>query len=254
MGPSFINTMTNNEIKRIQSLERGKSRREYSQFLIEGKRLVQAALEWRAGLDVIYFTDPFRRENTEWLQSIESSGVSYENIPTKQLEKISFTKSPSGIVAVCNLPEQQKPDLNQNRWLYLDRIADPGNMGTILRSAAWFGLNHVALSVDCVDPFNPKVVRAGMGAHFGLSIHSNLDLGRFSKTHTLIGGDHRGADAASVEIPECCVLVLGSEAHGLSSDSLEMINQKVAIEKLGFGESLNVGSAAAILMYLFTNK
>ena len=93
-----------------------------------------------------------------------------------------------------------------------------------------------------------------MGAHFGLSIHSNLDLGRFSKTHTLIGGDHRGADAASVEIPECCVLVLGSEAHGLSSDSLEMINQKVAIEKLGFGESLNVGSAAAILMYLFTNK
>jgi len=254
MGPSFINTMTNNEIKRIQSLERGKSRREYGQFLIEGKRLVQAALEWRAGLDVIYFTDPFRRENTEWLQSIESSGVSYENIPTKQLEKISFTKSPSGIVAVCNLPEQQKPDLNQNRWLYLDRIADPGNMGTILRSAAWFDLNHVALSVDCVDPFNPKVVRAGMGAHFGLSIHSNLDLGRFSKTHTLIGGDHRGADAASVEIPECCVLVLGSEAHGLSSDSLEMINQKVAIEKMGFGESLNVGSAAAILMYLFTNK
>ena len=93
-----------------------------------------------------------------------------------------------------------------------------------------------------------------MGAHFGLSIHSNLDLGRFSKTHPLIGGDHRGADAESVEIPERCVLVLGSEAHGLSSDSLEMINQKVAIEKLGFGESLNVGSAAAILMYLFTNK
>ena len=85
--------MTNNEIKRIQSLERGKSRREYGQFLIEGKRLVQAALEWGAGLDLIYFTDPFRRENTEWLQSIESSGVSYENIPTKQLEKISFTLS-----------------------------------------------------------------------------------------------------------------------------------------------------------------
>ena len=254
MGPLFINTMTNNEIKRIQSLERGKSRREYGQFLIEGKRLVQAALEWGEEPDVIYFTDPFRRENTEWLQSIESSGILYENIPTKQLEKISFTKSPSGIVAVCNLPEQQQPDLNQNRWLYLDRIADPGNMGTILRSAAWFDLNHVALSVDCVDPFNPKVVRAGMGAHFGLSIHRNLALGRFSKTHTLIGGDHRGSDPTTVKFPEHCVLVLGSEAHGLSSDSLEMIKQKIAVKKFGFGESLNVGSAAAILMYLFTNK
>ena len=127
-------------------------------------------------------------------------------------------------------------------------------MGTILRSAAWFGLNHIALSEDCVDPFNPKVVRAGMGAHFGISIHRNVDLGRFSKTHTLIGGDHRGADPASVKFSQYCVLVLGSEAHGLLSDNLEIINQKVAIEKLGFGESLNVGSAAAILMYLFTNK
>ena len=246
--------MTNNEIKRIQSLEQGKFRRKYGQFLIEGKRLVQSSLKRNAGLDLIYFTEPFQRDNTKWIQSIESSDVSYENISTKQLEKISFTKSPSGILAVCKFPKQHLLDLNQNRWVYLDRISDPGNMGTILRSAAWFGLNHVALSADCVDPFNPKVVRAGMGAHFGIIIHSNVDLGRFSKTHTLIGGNHRGDDPASVKFPEHCVLVLGSEAHGLSSDSLEMIKQKVAIEKMGFGESLNVGSAAAILMYLFTNK
>ena len=180
--------------------------------------------------------------------------MSCEHISIKQLRKISFTKSPSGIVAICSLPKQRPPDLNQDRWVYIDRIADPGNMGTILRSAAWFGLKHVALSVDCVDPFNPKVVRAGMGAHFGISIYRNVDLDWFSKTHTLIGGDHRGADPASVKFPEHCVLVLGSEAHGLSSDSLKMIKQKVAIKKMGFGESLNVGSAAAILMYLLMNK
>ena len=246
--------MTNKEIKRIQSLKRGKCRREHGQFLIEGKRLVQSAFERKIKPDLIYFTEPFQRENTEWIQSIESSDVSYENISAKQLEKISFTKSPSGILAICKFPEKHLPDLNQNRWVYLDRISDPGNMGTILRSAAWFGLNHVALSADCVDPFNPKAVRAGMGAHFEIIIHSNVDLGRFSKTHTLIGGNHRGDDPASVKFPEHCVLVLGSEAHGLSSDSLEMIKQKIAIKKLGFGESLNVGSAAAILMYLFTNK
>ena len=246
--------MTNKEIKRFQSLKQGRYRREQGQFLIEGKRLVQSAFEMKIKPDLIYFTEPFQRENTEWIQSIESSDLSYENIPTKQLEKISFTKSPSGILAVCKIPEKHSPDLNQNQWVYLDCISDPGNMGTILRSAAWFGLNHVALSEDCVDPFNPKVVRAGMGAHFGISIHSNVNLGLFSKTHTLIGGNHRGADPASVKFPEDCVLVLGSEAHGLSSDSLGMIQQKVAIEKMGFGESMNVGSAAAILMYLFTNK
>ena len=179
--------MTNNEIKRIQSLKQRKYRREHGQFLIEGKRLVQSALERKVEFDLIYFTEPFQRENTAWIQSIVSSDVSYEHILTKQLGQISFTKSPSGIVAVCKFPEQHLPDFNQKRWVYLDHISNPGNMGTILRSAAWFGLNHIALSEDCVDPFNPKVVRAGMGAHFGISIHSNIDLGRFSKTHTLIG-------------------------------------------------------------------
>ena len=246
--------MNNKEIKRIQSLKRNKFRKEHGQFLIEGKRLVQSALERKVELDLIYFTEPFQREHTELIQSIRSSDVFYKQIPTKQLGQISFTKSPAGIVAVCTLSEEKPPDLNQNQWVYIDRIADPGNMGTILRSAAWFGLKHVALSVDCVDPFNPKVVRAGMGAHFGISIYRNVDLDCFSKTHTLIGGDHRGADPANVKFPEHCVLVLGNEAHGLSSDSLEMIKQKVAIKKTGFGESLNVGSAAAILMYLFTNK
>ena len=86
--------MTNKEIKRIQSLEQGKFRRKYGQFLIEGKRLVQSALERKVEFDLIYFTEPFQRENTEWIQSIESSDVSYENISAKQLEKISFTKSP----------------------------------------------------------------------------------------------------------------------------------------------------------------
>ena len=84
MGSSFINTMTNNEIKRIQSLKQRKYRREHGQFLIEGKRLVQSALERKVEFDLIYFTEPFQRENTEWIQSIESSDVSYENITTKQ--------------------------------------------------------------------------------------------------------------------------------------------------------------------------
>jgi TrmH family RNA methyltransferase len=240
--------MTNNDIKRIQSLQRGKFRKEFSQYFIEGKRLVQSALELSAKIDSVYFTDPFRIENMEMVDSIQNSDISFKQIPTKQFNKISFTQSPSGIAAVCCLPDRGKADLDQNKWLYLDNISDPGNMGTLFRSAAWFGFTHIALSPDCVDPFNPKVVRAGMGAHFGLSIHSNIELNLFADSHTLIGADHRGNDVSDFKSPEKFVLILGSEAHGLSKDIQSIIDQTISIEKTGFGDSLNVGVAGAILM------
>ena len=241
--------MTNNDIKRIQSLQRGKFRKEFSQYFIEGKRLVQSALELGAKIDSVYFTDPFRIENMEMIDSVQNSDISFEQIPTKQFSKISFTQSPSGIGAVCRLPDQGKADLNQNKWLYLDKVSDPGNMGTLFRSAAWFGFTHIALSPDCVDPFNPKVVRAGMGAHFGLSIHANIELNLFADSHTLIGADHRGNDVSDFKSPEKFVLILGSEAHGLSDDIQRIIDHTISIEKIGFGESLNVGVAGSILMH-----
>jgi len=240
--------MTNNKIKQIQSLERGKYRREHSQFFIEGKRLVESALESGAKMENVYYTDSFKNENPVLIQTIEQAGLSLEQILTKQLEKISFTQSPAGIAAVCNFPPIGNPDVNQHKWLYLYQVSDPGNMGTLFRSAAWFGFTHIALSPDCVDPFNPKVVRAGMGAHFGLSIHSNIELNLFTDSHTLIGADHRGNDVSDFKSPEKFVLILGSEAHGLSKDIQSIIDQTISIEKTGFGESLNVGVAGAILM------
>ena len=240
--------MTNNTIKKIQSLKRGKYRREYSQFFIEGKRLVESALESGAKMENVYYTDAFNNENPGLIQKIEKAGFTFEQIATKQLEKISFTQSPAGIAAVCNFPDMGNPDVNQHKWLYLYQVSDPGNMGTLFRSAAWFGFTHIALSPDCVDPFNPKVVRAGMGAHFGLSIHSNIELSLFADSHTLIGADHRGNDVADFKSPEKFVLILGSEAHGLSNDIQGILDQTISIEKTGVGESLNVGVAGAILM------
>jgi len=240
--------MTNNTIKKIQSLKRGKYRREYSQFFIEGKRLVKSALESGAKMENVYYTDAFKNENQALIQTIEKAGLSLEQIAVKQLEKISFTQSPAGIAAVCNFPDMGSADLNQHKWLYLNQVSDPGNMGTLFRSAAWFGFTHIALSSECVDPFNPKVVRAGMGAHFGLSIHSNIELNLFVDSHTLIGADHRGNDLSDFKSPKKFVLILGSEAHGLSKEIQNILDQTIAIEKTGFGESLNVGVAGAILM------
>ena len=240
--------MTNNDIKRIQSLQRGKFRKEFSQYFIEGKRLVQSALELSTKIDSVYFTDPFRIENMEMVDSIQNSDISFKQIPTKQFSKISFTQSPSGIAAVCNFPDLTKPDLDQKRWLYLDKISDPGNMGTLFRSAAWFNFTHVALSPDCVNPFNPKIVRAGMGAHFGLTIQPNIELNLFADSHILVAADHRGNDLSDFKVPDKFVLVLGSEAHGLSDYVRKQLDETISIEKTGFGESLNVGVAGSILM------
>ncbi len=240
--------MTNNTIKKIQSLKRGKYRKEYIQFFIEGKRLVKSALESGGKIENVYYTDAFNNENPLLIQKIEKAGFALEQIAVKQLEKISFTQSPAGIAAVCNFPHIGNPDVNQHKWLYLYQVSDPGNMGTLFRSAAWFGFTHIALSPDCVDPFNPKVVRAGMGAHFGLSIHSNIELSLFADSHTLIGADHRGNDVSDFKSPEKFVLILGSEAHGLSKNIQGILDQTISIEKTGVGESLNVGVAGAILM------
>ena len=241
--------MTHNKIKQIQSLERGKYRREHSQFLIEGKRLVESALEFGAKMENVYYTDSFKNENPGLIQKIEKAGFTLEQILTKQLEKISFTQSPAGIAAVCNFPDMGNPDVKQNKWIYLYQVSDPGNMGTLFRSAAWFGFTHISLSPDCVDPFNPKVVRAGMGAHFGLSIHRDIELNLFADSHTLIGADQCGNDVSDFKSPEKFVLVLGSEAHGLSDDIQRIIDHTISIEKIGFGESLNVGVAGSILMH-----
>jgi len=240
--------MTHNEVKYIQSLQRGKFRKEYQQYLIEGKRLLKSALELGVELENIYYTDSFKNENLSFIQAIEQSKSNFEQISSKQFEKISTTKSPAGIAGICKTPKQIEPDLKQTKWLYLDKLSDPGNMGTLFRSAAWFNFTYIALSPDCVDPYNPKVVRAGMGAHFGLSIHTNFELSQFSDSHTLIGADQRGNDVSHFKTPERFVLVLGSEAHGLSSTIEQNIDTTISIKKIGFGESLNVGVAGAILM------
>jgi len=245
--------MTNKEIKQIQSLAQKKHRQECGQFLIEGKRLVQSAVDMNANIDAIYITDLFLQGNEEVVNGWESNGGHLEKIPSKTMDKISLTKSSSGVTAICQLPKNESPDTSQKKWLYLDHISDPGNLGTLFRSAAWFGFKHIALSSDCVDPFNPKVVRAGMGAHFGLYIHNDISLDLFVETHTLVGADHRGTPLKEFIVPKCSVLVLGSEAHGLSESAREYLHELVAIEKVGFGESLNVSIAGAIMMEQFSS-
>ena len=240
--------------KTIHSLRHAKHRKFYNKFVIEGKRIVRSALVYNANIGTIFCLDNFLKENKSWVQKYLKKGTTIKKIDKKTLLKISNTKSPQEILAVCDIPKQNRIKLTTNRWIYLDKISDPGNMGTLIRSCAWFGIKNIALSPKCADPYNPKTIRAAMGAHFVVNIYPNTDLSIFKNTHKIIAADLRGKNANTYEFPNRCVLVLGSEAHGISNQNLDCIEDFIFINKLGSGNSLNVSTAGSILIYLLMSK
>ena len=240
--------------KTIHSLRHAKHRKFYNKFVIEGKRIVESALVYNVKIGTIFCSEVFLKENKSWIQKHLNKSNIIKTIDNKIFLKICNTKSPQGILAVCEIPKQNPIKLTLDRWVYLDKISDPGNMGTLIRSCAWFGIKNIALSNKCADPYNPKSVRAAMGAHFVVTIHTNTDLSVFKKTHKIIAADLRGENASAYEFPNKCVLVLGSEAHGISNRNQDYIEDFIFINKLGHGDSLNVSTAGSILMYLLMDE
>lgn len=240
--------MENKELKYLTGLNRVKNRYESGYFFIEGKRLVESAILFDANIKYIYATESFLKENNSIKDLIKKKNYTIKTILKKQLEKISFTKNPSGIGALCKISEYSLNSSKHNKWLYLDEISDPGNLGTLLRSAAYFNFTNIALSKNCVDPYNPKVVRSAMGAHFKIELYLKIKLNNFQNNYCLFGADQNGEDYKNIQYPKKLILVLGNEAHGLSKKTVASVDNIISIKRTGFGESLNVGSAGSIIM------
>ena len=245
------------DIKKLSKLSTKKGRNKYNLYLIEGLRIIRSALRAQAPINRIFVTARFE-ESVDY-QSISNRFnkiLKPEIIDEKTMKQITQTVTPSGILAVCSLPKiTELPSTIASNWLYLDKIADPGNLGTLLRSAAWFGTTQVALSPHCADPFNPKVMRGGMGAHFSLQMVTNCDLRQFkSSDHLIIGADHRGMSIVDFNNnAKDWVLVIGSEAHGISKENSNHIEYSLSIPANGSGNSLNAAVAGSIMLYCLNN-
>ena len=244
--------MNQKDLKIILSLKRKKGREEHNLFLIEGLRLIESALSKPSMIKIVYFNEKFKEKSSLLLERVISEKIINEKVSTKDLKKISSTVTPSGIIALCQIPKREVLNFNHSKWIYLDKVSDPGNLGTLLRSAAWFNFKNIALSKDCVDPYNPKVVRASMGGVFDLSIHTEIELKGFSKDYLIIGASKDGLNINSFTKPNKFVLIIGSESNGISKENLNEINQMITIKKSGKGESLNAGTAGSIIMYEFS--
>ena len=195
------------------------------------------------------YTKGFSNKFPNLIKKIQSLDCSL--ISEKELKKLSPSDSPSGIIGIANKIEYSEFNYDEN-FIFLDKIADPGNMGTIIRTASWFGISQIALSDGCIDPFNSKVVRSAMGTHFSLKWIGEKSIKDF-KNYKLIGADPKSNNIN--QLPKTnhkWGLIMGSEAHGISSDIYSLMNDTIAIPKIGEGESLNIGVAMGILLYQLT--
>lgn len=237
-----ITSKTNAKIKFVTSLHNSKYRKEYNQFLAEGKKSLDMALEKGLVKD-IFTLKPIPGVPNEIYQYIVSEEI---------MEKISSSKSPEGIVFLCDMPKNQIK--NASKLVYLDHVSDPGNVGTIIRTALAFGYDAVVVSEDSCDIYNEKVVSATKGAIFAIPVIKQ-NINEIKEGYKIISST---LSSKSISLPDAKVdgpfiLVLGNESHGVSNEVLEMSQMyvKIPIETM---ESLNVSIAAGILMYHFRKK
>lgn len=248
----MISSPNNARLKRVQTLfQYGKRRRTERHFVLEGVRLVGDALAANTSLEFILYRPAVASTDTvvvSLLEQAKALAIQCLEVEEKLFNQLTDTPSPQGILAVSPFPELPLPD-SPNLVLILSSIADPGNLGTILRTAAAVGVDYVVLSPRSVDPYNPKAVRGGMGAHFRIPIQ------RWSwKQISAIGLPLLVADAGgSSNIYEAdfsapAAIVIGSEAHGPDEQFLAMADQMISIP-MASGESLNAAMAASVILY-----
>ncbi len=249
--------ISQSKLKYYSSLLQKKYRREEKKFLVEGKKLVEEGLQQnRYPCEIIFITNEFKEKNEEFIFS-SLRNFQFEIIRTIDFNRLCDTQQPQGIVAVFQIPlSDEQPKLVSRKIIYLEEIADPGNLGTIIRTCDWFGYSQILLSKNCVELFNPKVLRASMGSIFHVSVSENVELPFLFNLKKLgfeiLCSDLDGKYFSEIEKPEKLVLCFSSEANGPSQELLNVSDYKVTIPKKGNAESLNVASASAILLNYFS--
>lgn len=242
------------KIKHIRSLELKKFRNEYKLFVAEGNKLVA---------DMLPFFD------CELLVAKASWMATQGDIPTKELlvaedgdiEKASFLKSPQDVIAVFHQPLYQLEDVNPetNLVLALDGVQDPGNLGTIIRLADWFGIEHIVCSNDTADVFNPKTIQATMGALSRVKVHYTDLTEYLSQQKTPVYGAYLdGENLYSKELSGSGIIIMGSEGNGIRKETAPFITEKIYIPNFpadqATTESLNVAIATAIVCSEFRRR
>ena len=237
----MITSASNNTIKALIKLKQKKYRDETGYYLVEGEHLVEEAM---------------KAKQVECLISTKdiTSDLPIIVVSNEVMSKLSFTKSPQSIMAKCKIKKEKKL-IDGKRYLILDDLQDPGNIGTLIRTALAFSIDQVILSNNCVDLYNDKLLRSMQGANFHIScIYDDLKtvISTLKKNNVKIIGSalENGQDIKHIMISEKMAFIVGNEGNGMNKDILEECDY-VGYIPINTIESLNVAIAGSIMMYHF---
>lgn len=238
--------LTKNEVKYIQSLKAARGRRENGQFIVEGPKLVLELLQDKRWHTVkVYALASFAAQYAAAFPQ-----VPFQVLSADELERLSLMQAPQQCLALVQQPQHWQPLAAPTGWsLLLDGIQDPGNMGTILRIADWFGLPEVWATDDTVDCFNPKVVQASMGSLLRVAVHYGPAAGWLQgATRPVLLASMDGQSVWQYPAHRSGILIIGHEGQGVRPETAALATDRIAIPRLGAAESLNAGVATGILL------
>lgn len=251
--------LSQNELKYYSSLLYKKYRLKENKFLAEGERIVQEGLNSNFICDAIISTPAFAEKNEQIISTLVSNKIKIKIASNLDFKRISDTETPQGIIGVFQSKHWNilnEKFNNEEILLYLENISEPGNLGTLLRTADWFGVKSVLISKDSVEVFNPKVIRASMGSIFHLKIFTDVELNQFtylkSNQYSFLCADLNGKNIFNLKKTGKHILSLANESSGPSQELLKLCDETVTIPKLGNAESLNVASAGAVILAQLT--
>lgn len=238
--------LTKATAKLIQSLKDKKARQESGLFVVEGTKTVTELADSKIKVKSLFATH-------EWIEGNQRfSGVpaNIVEVSEQQLRQLSLMQSPQQVLALAEIPQVvfDPQEIASQFTLALDTIQDPGNLGTIIRIADWYGIRHILCSPTCADAFNPKVIQATMGSFMRVDLHY-LSLPDFfeKQQQTVVGALMNGQNLYQAQLPDKGVLLIGNEGAGIGAELLKYITTAVTIPRFGGAESLNAGVAAAII-------
>lgn len=250
----MITSVTNSRVKNIELLQlKSKSRKEQGVFVIEGTRLFFDTP--RHLLKEVYYLNDWLEKNPHALEGLPSNCV-VESVSDNVMSKLADTKSPQGVVAVVSMPSYDINDiLNSSLIMVLETLQDPGNMGTIFRTAEGAGVTGIIMNSTCVDLFSPKVVRSTMGSIYRMPFAIVSDLPTTVSDMASSGIETYAAHLKGSKIytdfdySKPTAFLIGNEGNGLSDELTQLANNKLIIPMSGKLESLNAAMASGILMY-----
>jgi TrmH family RNA methyltransferase len=237
--------LSKSQISLLTSLQHKKFRREHGLFMVEGYKSITEFIDSDYHIHTIYHTPDITPKLLKLSQKIN-----FQEISLNELQKISALKNPADAIATVNIPQWgglNYTTLKNKFSLVLDGVQDPGNMGTIIRTADWFGITNIICSEDTVDAYNPKVVQATMGSLARVNVtYTNL-AGLISAAKLpVFGALLNGENIYTTNFGTEGLIVMGNEGNGIRPDIQALVTKAITIPRIGKAESLNVAIATAI--------